>query len=155
MLKKDFNDLKDILTSPKFPWYLNHGVSYIDDGLIQFTHTIYKDNEFISSFTLGGLDIFKEKLQIVSLVRAKFNLLHRTENIIQHLPHTDLPSPLDNLKTAILYLNTNNGYTQFESGEKISSVENRLIIFNAKEKHAGTTNSCKEPYRIVFNLNYF
>ena len=76
--KKDFNDLKDILTSPKFPWYLNHGVSYIDDGLIQFTHTIYKDNEFISSFTLGGLDIFKEKLQIVSLVRAKFNLLHRT-----------------------------------------------------------------------------
>ena len=66
-----------------------------------------------------------------------------------------VPKPPNNLKTAILYLNTNNGYTKFESGEKITSVENKLIIFNAKEKHSGTTNSCEQPYRVVLNLNYF
>ncbi len=155
--KNDFKDLKGILTSTKFPWYINHGVSYAgDDSGILFTHTVYKNDTFNSSFTLGGLDIFKKKLQIVSLVRAKFNLLHRTESIIKHLPHIDIPNPPDNLKTAILYLNTNNGYTQFEeSGEKISSVENKLIVFNANQKHFGTTNSCDAPYRIVLNLNYF
>ena len=137
----DFTDLKNTLTSDKVPWYLNHGVSYAgDDSGILFTHLVYKDNEFNSSFTLGGLDIFKEKLGIVSLVRAKFNLLHRTDDIIEHQPHIDIPNPPDNLKTAILYLNTNNGYTKFEDGNKVLSEENRLVIFDGKLKHWGTTN---------------
>ena len=153
--KKDLDDLKEIILDPSFPWALNHGVSYADDGHIQFTHTVYKDNEFKSKFTLGGLDIFKEKLEIISLVRAKFNLLPRNEKIIEHQEHIDIPTPPDNLKTAILYLNTNNGYTKFENGDKVSSVENKLIIFNAKLKHSGTTNSCDAPYRVVLNLNYF
>ena len=55
----------------------------------------------------------------------------------------------------ILYLNTNNGYTKFEDGTKVISEENKLIIFDAGQKHSGTTNSCDAPYRLVFNLNYF
>ena len=66
--QKDLTDLKQVILDPTFPWALNLGVSYPDDGHIQFTHTIYKDNEFKSTFTLGGLDIFKEKLGIISLV---------------------------------------------------------------------------------------
>ena len=155
LAESDLKDLKAVVLDPSFPWALNHGVSYPDDGHIQFTHTIYRDDEFKSTFTLGGLDIFKEKLGIVSLVRAKFNLLPRHEKIIEHEPHVDIPDPPDNLKTAILYLNTNNGYTKFENGEVVPSVENKLIIFDAKHKHKGTTNSCEAPYRIVFNLNYF
>ena len=108
--QKDLTDLKQVILDPTFPWALNHGVSYPDDGHIQFTHTIYKDNEFKSTFTLGGLDIFKEKLGIISLVRAKLNLLPRNEKIIEHQTHIDIPNPPDNLKTAILYLNTNYGY---------------------------------------------
>ena len=152
---KDLKDLKEVILDPTFPWALNHGVSYADDGHIQFTHTIYKDDEFKSTWTLGGLDIFKQKLGITSIVRAKVNLLPRHEKIIVHEAHIDIPNPPDNLKTAILYLNTNNGYTTLETGEKISSVENRLIKFDAKTKHSVTTNSCEQPYRVVFNLNYF
>jgi hypothetical protein len=151
----DLKDLKEVILDPTFPWALNHGVSYPEDGHIQFTNTIYKDNEFKSTWTLGGLDIFKEKLKIISLVRAKINLLPRTEKIIEHQAHIDIPNPPDNLKTAILYLNTNNGYTKFENGDTVSSVENKLIIFDTKLKHSGTTNSCDAPYRVVFNLNYF
>ena len=153
--QQDLKDIKEIVLDAKFPWALNHGVSYPDDGHIQFTHTIYRDNEFKSSFTLGGLDIFVQSLKITSLVRAKFNLLPRNENIIEHDAHIDIPNPPANLKTAILYLNTNNGYTKFETGEKIASIENKLIIFNASTKHSGTTNNCDAPYRLVFNLNYF
>ena len=31
--------------------------------------------------------------------------------------------------TSILYMNTNNGYTIFENGDKVESVENRLVTF--------------------------
>ena len=151
----DFKDFKDIVLSANFPWYLNHGVTYSNDGEIMFTHTIYKNDTFKSSFTLGGLDIFKEKLNIVSLVRAKINLLPRTEKIVEHLPHVDITNAPQGIKTAILYVNSNNGYTKFKTGEKIGSVENRLITFDGKLQHFGTTNSCDAPYRVVFNLNYF
>ena len=115
---------------------------------------MYKDKKFQSSFTLGGLDIFKDKLNIKEIVRAKFNLLYRTEKIQEHGMHIDIEKPADKSKTAVLYLNTNNGYTKFESGEKITSVANRLVLFDATMPHAGTTNSCKQPYRAVLNLNY-
>tara|TARA_S200000501_G_C20642598_1_gene663890 strand:+ start:53 stop:580 length:528 start_codon:yes stop_codon:yes gene_type:complete len=153
--EKDFVDLHYItLLWGKFPWYLNHGVSYKDDGMVQFTHLLYKDNKFQSSFTLGGLDIFKEKLNIKKIVRAKFNLLYRTEKIVEHLMHVDLEDAPKETKTAILYLNNNNGYTRFENGEKVTSVANRLVLFDADVSHGGTTNNCDQPYRAVFNLNY-
>lgn len=151
----DLKDLKDVVLDPTFPWALNHGVSRMGDGHIQFTHTIYRDNEFKSTWTLGGLDIFKEKLGIVSLVRAKINLIPRAPEVIEHEAHIDIPNAPANLKTAILYLNTNNGYTKFETGEKVASKENTMVIFDAKTKHSGSTNNCDAPYRVVFNLNYF
>ena len=131
--KNDFKDLKGILTSTKFPWYINHGVSYAgDDSGILFTHTVYKNDTFNSSFTLGGLDIFKKKLQIVSLVRAKFNLLHRTESIIKHLPHIDIPNPPDNLKTAILYFIRDNiekhpNFIKNNMADICASIQERII----------------------------
>lgn len=153
--KNDFDDLTYIVLKwGQFPWYLNHGVSFEDDGKIQFTHLMYKDGKFQSSFTLGGLDIFKELLNIKEIVRAKFNLLFRTEKVYEHLMHTDIKNPAPNTKTAILYLNTNNGYTKFANGEKVTSVANKLVMFDADIPHAGTTNNCETPYRAVFNLNF-
>ena len=57
-------------------------------------------------------------------------------------------------KTAIFYLNTNNGYTYFEGGERVDSVENRIVIFPTSKRHAGTTNTDAD-YRCVINLNWF
>lgn len=151
--KEDLEDLKCIVLSERFPWYLNDGVSVSNDGYIQFTHQIYKNNEFTSSYTLGGLDIFKEKLGFEKILRAKFNLLHMSNEIIEHAYHTDLEKPGSNVKTAILYLNTNNGYTLFRNGNKIDSVENRLVLFDGSLEHAGSTCTDKR-YRAVFNLNF-
>ena len=53
------------------------------------------------------------------------------------------------------YVNTNNGYTEFESnGMKVDSVENRLIIFDSNEKHRAVTTT-DTPRRSVINFNYF
>jgi len=56
-------------------------------------------------------------------------------------------------KIAILYLNTNNGGTQFKDGEFIKSEANRCVIAPSTAEHAGvwSTNS---KCRFVLNLNY-
>ena len=56
--------------------------------------------------------------------------------------------------TAVFYVNTNNGYTIFESGEKVSSVENRMVIFDSNILHTGTTCT-DERVRCVLNFNYY
>ena len=152
--KVGFAELQKILLSPQFPWYLQHGVTYDDDEDIQFCHTVYKNDNFQSSFNLKGLQYFKEKLKITSLVRAKFNLQTRTETVVESKMHTDIYNPPEGLKTAILYINSNNGYTKFKD-TKIQSVANKMVVFDAKQPHCGATNTCTEPYRVVFNLNYF
>ena len=56
--------------------------------------------------------------------------------------------------TAIYYLNSNNGSTVFkDSGDKVESVANRLIVFDGSIEHAGT--SCTDDSRrVVLNINY-
>ena len=57
-------------------------------------------------------------------------------------------------KVSIFYVNSNDGYTEFEDGTRIESVENRLVTFPANMLHTGTTCTNK-PFRIVINFNYF
>ena len=87
-------------------------------------------------------------------MRAKFNLLQRTDTIIEHGFHTDIQNPSEEIKTAIFYLNTNNGYTKFKNGDIFESKENTLIMFDSQLEHCGTTCTDKK-YRAVFNLNFF
>jgi|9_EtaG_2_1085328.scaffolds.fasta_scaffold57408_2 hypothetical protein len=56
-------------------------------------------------------------------------------------------------KIAILYLNSNNGGTQFKDGEFIKSEANRCVIAPATAEHAGVW-STDSKCRLVLNLNY-
>ena len=58
------------------------------------------------------------------------------------------------MKTAIFYINTNNGYTEFQSGVRVSSVANRVCIFDSNLKHRGVTRTEGEHQRVVVNFNY-
>jgi len=127
---------------------------------LQFYHIFYKNygpqsnfGELISPL----LDILKP----LAIVRILLNVNPPTEKVFQYLLHydmTDKPSwgeepvnPYDQCTNAIYYLNTNDGYTIFEDGYKVPSVENRLAIFPNTLKHAGTT--CTDTYwRGVINF---
>jgi hypothetical protein len=51
-------------------------------------------------------------------------------------------------------VNSNDGYTKFETGEIVESVANRIVIFDSDVKHTGTT--CTNALgRFVVNLNYW
>jgi hypothetical protein len=137
-------------------WFYNPLVDYTDsknDYLDnhQFIHRFY-DNDTITSDYIKLLYPIIDKLSPRSLIRIKANLTTRTENIIQHQYHTDYD--YDGAKTSIFYVNTNNGYTLFKNGTKVESVENRLVTFDCKEEHTGTTCT-NEKIRVVINFNYF
>ena len=94
---------------------------------------------------------FVNKIPVATTCKIKVNMNPRTHKIIEHGLHTDLPY---RCKTGILYLNTNDGYTIFEDGTKIESVENRFVSFDSNIKHSGT--SCtNQQVRLVVNINYF
>ena len=71
-------------------------------------------------------------------------------NHIKHEFHID-----DKIKhkVALFTVNTNNGYTEFENGEKIPSIENTLALFDGNVKHRSVVQT-DENLRINININY-
>jgi hypothetical protein len=149
--KEDFEKIKATMTNPFFPWYLNDGVNLEKDGYIQFTHIFFNNTSYVNSSHFNLIEPILKKLKIKALLRVKANLLHRTEKIIEHGYHTDFN--YENT-TAIFYINTNNGYTKFKNKKLCKSEENKLVYFDSKLEHTGSTCTDKN-YRIVLNINYF
>jgi hypothetical protein len=142
-----FNFFKKEETSEYFPWYFNNKKVPNDNHLDNF--------QFVNNFKDGNtanhlIDVFKEKLKVNKFLRAKLNCTTRTSKIYKFKLHNDLT---EDCMVSIFYLNTNNGYTEFETGEKVKSVENRLVTFDNKLKHFGTTSTDTQT-RIVLNMCY-
>jgi hypothetical protein len=149
LLKEDFINIKNTLFSDYFSWYLNLGVNNSKDNYTQFTHTFY-NNYIQNSNLLDNLKPIINFLNPLALIRVKANLLTKTNEIIKHGFHVDQEFKCT---TAIFYVNNNNGYTEFESGEKVYSEENKLVIFDTFLKHTGTTCTDSNE-RIVINFNF-
>ena len=157
--KEDSNFLLNSLISERFPWHYGGRVvppemsscDELDD--FQFCNIIYDNMKPNSKdeFNLVTPIINRSELRIVSLLRIKANLLPRRDRIIKHGFHTDVEFPCI---TAIYYANTCNGYTEFEDGTIVESVQNRFVTFPSTMKHTGTTCTDAKS-RIVINFNYF
>jgi hypothetical protein len=152
----DFKTIQETLISQNFPWFFlpsKVGDLYGDQGLndCQFTHMFYK-NYSPNSKHIDLVDPILKVLNPSAIVKIKANLTTVSSNIIEFPLHTDVEH-FDGT-TAIYYVNSNNGYTYFESGERVESVGNRLVIFDSTLKHAGTT-STDTKYRSLINFNYY
>jgi len=152
--KENFKLLQDNILTYNFPWYFNNGVNVIGDEYFQFTHNFYKEFH-VTSHLYNLIEPLIKKINPLSLIRVKANLITRTLKIIEHGMHIDqFGKKTPKSKTAIFYCNTNNGYTKFENGDKIESIENRIVVFNNSLYHSGS--SCTdEKIRVVININYF
>lgn len=153
-----FYPLSEVFLGPDIPWYFLTTVDYDDEDdndndKYQFSHSIWEPSIGVSTPFYNVVSPCMEKLNCYSVIRIKSNLNPKT-NINKKIGdfHTDTLIP--NATTAILYLNTNNGYTMFEDGSKIECVENRLVVFNSQIKHTGI--SCTDQKcRVLINFNYF
>lgn len=157
MDKGSFKKLQYLmLESSEFAWYISNGVvAPIDQNTdflqnYQFTHLFYDALQPTSEHFELLLPVFR-KIKPSAIIRIKANLNPVTEKHITYDKHLDFPG-LNN-KTAILYMNTNNGYSMID-GEKIDSVENRMVVFDGQTLHTGTTCT-DQKYRCLINFNYF
>ena len=158
--KNTFNELQTFIMGGDFAWYYNDIIDY--DGQLdrfQFTHTFYRYDAPQSSFC-EKLNPILKILNPISLWRIKANLLTKTLNIVENEFHYDdsedvMGEKIKHWTTSIFYMNTNNGYTEFENdGTKVDSIANRMVTFPANLTHRGT--SCTdEKTRVVINFNYF
>lgn len=153
---EEYKGIYDLFTGATIPWFFNASVTYGKGPInlqlndFQFTHTMYLLGR-IQSPMFDGLAPILNKLDIKALVRVKANLIPFAEKIVEHDMHVDFPY---DAKTTIFYVNSNNGYTKFETGQIVNSVGNRVVTFPMSIKHCGTT--CTDSkIRVVININYF
>ena len=151
-----FELLKKEMMSPLFDWYITGKVPNDEtDFNFQFCHVFF-NYRFEKSKYFNYLNPVLERLNPIAVNRIKANCVPKTETIQVSGLHVDINEERvidSNPKTAIFYINTNNGYTLFEDGTKVESVENRICIFPYYMKHTGTTCTDKNQ-RVVININY-
>lgn len=152
-----FLEVQRNMLGPHIPWAYNSFI--VKDGSTaveelhnyQFTHTFYK----LHNATTDWINVIApvlDKIQPSALVRIKANLMPRTDIHVLHEYHYD--HDYFDGKIALFYVNTNDGYTIFEDGTKIESVENRLLIFNGDILHTGTTCT-DQKVRCVINFMFY
>ena len=149
--KKELKALQDLMLGPTFSWCYNDGVlGPNDQNRFQFTHLLFANCRVTSATYDFFLRLFQDKLHAKCFIRIKANLNPRSHKPIKQGFHTDY----SNNKTAIFYLNTNNGYTEFENGKIVESVANRMVEFDSNLKHQSVT--CTDnKIRVVINFNYY
>lgn len=151
--KDDSARLKNFMTSIEFPWFYSDSQTDGKDYSYLF-HSFFHTNRINSPHYYYLIEPILNILKPLSIINIRANLLlSRTKS--ESVFHNDcwgFKKPKH--KTAIFYVNTNNGYTLFEKDKKINCVENKLIIFPSKMKHKAVAQTDTDT-RIVINFNYF
>ena len=152
----EFDTVSNFFNSSSLPWLFNDHIAGENDSLdnFQFVHNFFNNAKPFRNYSKYA-DFIRPvitKISPHSLIRIKANLRPRTSQPFQSDFHTDFEFPQ---KTAIFYINSNNGYTVFEDDStKVFSKANRLLVFDGSRRHAGT--SCTDQkVRLVLNINYF
>ena len=157
---REFEQMHSELMAWNFPWYTSKVVNDSDqnaDYNMQFTHLFYERYSPVDD-TINILHPVLRVIQPISIFKIKANIMPNQGKIVEHGYHHDVTDsefhPIkDHMKTSILYMNTNNGFTKFEDGTVIESVANRFVTFPNHTEHTGTTTSDSD-YRLVINFNY-
>ena len=148
------------LFSEQFPWYYH---DYVATNQIKESEEFYFTHTFFGDGQNDNTGINSEHFENVivplcfillggnyDLIRAKANLFTKRDKEIKYGLHTDYS--FDKHTTWVYSLNTNNGYTEFEDGTKIPSVENQLLIFDGNIPHRSVGQTDTRA-RINLNIN--
>jgi hypothetical protein len=169
-----FRELQNNFFNKPFPWYLeskdrskgNYYESPLNNYEItdhtQFNHLFYHVNQrnAWSEFT-PWINPVLNILHPRAWFRVKANYVarghkpgisrgwHYDSSGTMNMEKGNLPHP--DFKIAVLYLNTNNGYTIMETDNKVDSIENRLVIFPNKVLHTAILQT-DTPHRMLINM---
>ena len=150
--KQEFTSLQNLITSVDFPWF--YASSQVDDIDSSYMfHSFFHKNRVNSPHYYHIIKPILDILKPLSIINIRANLLLARTSFESAYHSDDWGFKKPKHKTAIFYVNTNNGYTEFKD-EKIKCVENKLIIFNSETKHKAVAQTDTDT-RIVINFNYF
>ena len=149
--EKWLEDIRFNLTSNIFSWFIQPNVSPGTDELYNFylAHTFF-DKGRINSDHFFRMNPILDKIKMSKLIRLKANLYAKTDTIIEHAKHIDYETKG---KTAIFYVNENNGFTNLNDEIKIISKKNRLLTFDNEILHNSSTCT-DDKYRLTIVINY-
>ena len=153
--KEEFDKLLDRIICKNFPWYISDVSDYHGDNNTQLFHILYNNNLPNSDY-FSDFQYIYNKLNIFALYKVRL-IATLKDNGKSNKFHTDIGTiPLNkvNSKTAIYYINNNDGGTEFENKEIIKSKSNRMVIFDSKLRHRTVKHKTGDDYRYVLNLNY-
>jgi len=148
--KQDSNKICNVFLNNSFPWYYHKNSTKNDSNF--FSHGFIVEEQINSGFIFLIEPILK-KLKCKKIYNIRANLCLKgsyqcnwhTDNFTNNLSH----------KTAIYYVNSNNGRTIFKKNKKsVYCKANRLVLFDGRLPHCSVT-STNAKKRIVINLNFF
>tara|TARA_B100001057_G_scaffold247797_1_gene248103 strand:- start:122 stop:601 length:480 start_codon:yes stop_codon:yes gene_type:complete len=145
-----FSELYNQFNSPNFPWFWTQSPGEPE----QYVNLLYFDHQFSSAMNPNMnrcLMTATNKLGVISILRVKLNATPK--GAPEQEWHTDWQISTPS-KTCVLYMNSNDGYTEFETGEKVKSESNTAIIFDTNLKHRGVPQTDTNR-RLVLNISYF
>lgn len=151
--EEQFAFLQEQMFHYSFPWYYHPGTSdSVAENIydFHFVHAFYVNNSW-SSDLAGLLNPVIQLIKPKAIVRIKANF---TTPATEQFPsgwHTDYDFKCT---TAVMYINDNDGYTEFENGDKVESVANRFVTFDSRTRHRAV-NATNSSERVVINFNYF
>ena len=143
-----FNELYNQFNSPNFPWFWTQSPGEPE----QYVNLLYFDHQFSSAMnpTINRcLMAATNKLEVIAILRVKLNATCR--NAPEQEWHTDWQISTHS-KTCVLYLNDNDGYTEFKD-TKVESKANTAAVFDTNLEHRGVPST--DTRRLVLNINYF
>jgi hypothetical protein len=146
---EDFLNIKNFLESNETPWYYQEAMTTNKKDYCFFSHMFFNNFQILSN----GFELIKpvlNKIKCKALIHVRANMTINTGEPYESSWHCDYD--YSNFKTAIIYINTCNGYTVFEH-KKIKSKENTIVMFEGEAKHK-MQNQTDSKRRIVINFNY-
>jgi len=155
LTEENYEKITDVVCNHKFPWFVSESSDYRDDNNAQLYHIFYNNNVPNSDWYYKLEPLF-QKMEIFSLFKVR-GIATMKSNGNDNIYHTDMEyqGKPTTATTAIYYLNTNDGGTQFEyDGKIIKTVANRLVMFNSLMRHRTVKHTTGDPFRYVLNINY-
>jgi|TARA_R100000388_G_C7190108_1_gene133073 hypothetical protein len=151
--EEEIKKLENMFFSKDFMWRYNYQTADNDNESF-FYHLFYVNNAPFSR-CYDQLIPFLNLLEPLSIIGIRANMYINKYKKYFGGWHTDKWSNEKlNHTTSILYINDNNGVTEFENGESIKSERNKLIEFPADFVHRPISQTDQDR-RILINLNYF
>jgi hypothetical protein len=150
--ENQFKEIKNKILNNDFPWRIRNSMTDTDKN-IYFTYSFFNDYEITSELYRPHILPILKKLNILAPIQIRTNLI-LNKLFDKSGWHVDYNY---DSTTAILYLNTCNGGTEFKINNEIKFVnaeENKIVIFPAKTEHRGCTSTDSER-RYIINFNYF